>query len=57
MRKETETEETTDIFVTFLSLVSFQLGGGGLPGYAYELGVAAGSTTVLTIFTYNFAYK
>ena len=26
--KETETEETIDFFVTFLSMVKFQLGGG-----------------------------
>ena len=43
MLKETETEETVVFFVTFLSLVTFQLGGGG-PGplgppssYAYVL--------------------
>ena len=36
---ETETEETRSFFVTFLSLVTFQLGaGGGIPGYAYVLG-------------------
>ena len=36
MLKETETEETTAFFVTFLSLLAFQLGGGGPPsGYAY----------------------
>ena len=38
MLKETETEETIGLFVTFLSLVAFQLGGGrvgGPPGYAY----------------------
>ena len=35
MLKETKTEETTVIFVTFLSLVAFQLGGLGPPGYAY----------------------
>ena len=37
--KETKTEETIVFFVTFLSLVAFQLGGGpgpfGSPGYAY----------------------
>ena len=37
--KETETEETIEFFVTFLSLVAFQLGGGGgrapLSGYGY----------------------
>ena len=36
--KETETEETIVFFVTFLSLVAFQLGGvgpGPPPGYAY----------------------
>ena len=38
--KETETDETIVFLVTFLSLVAFQLGGGGLgplapPGYAY----------------------
>ena len=27
--KETETEETIVFFVTFLSMVAFQLGGGG----------------------------
>ena len=27
--KETETDETIGFFVTFLSLVAFQLGGGG----------------------------
>ena len=33
-----ETEETIVSFVTFLSLVAFQLeAGGGLPGYAYDL--------------------
>ena len=39
MLKETETKETIVFFVTFLSLVAFQLGGGagplGPPGYAY----------------------
>ena len=41
MIKEAETEETIVFFVTFLSLVAFQLGGGGLgpmgppSGYAY----------------------
>ena len=42
MQKETETEETIDFFVTFLSLVGFQLGGGARapgppapPGYAF----------------------
>ena len=37
--KETETEETIRFFVTFLSLVAFQLGGGRAPcppGYASE---------------------
>ena len=34
MLKETETEETIVFFVIFLSLVAFQLGGGGT-GYAY----------------------
>ena len=36
--KETKTEETIVFFVTFLSLVAFQLGGSGPtgpPGYAY----------------------
>ena len=37
--KETETEKTIVFFVTFLSLVAFQLRGGrapwGPPGYAY----------------------
>ena len=38
--KETESEETIVFFVTFLSLVAFQLGGGAgppgpSPGYAY----------------------
>ena len=39
MLKETETEETIVFFVTFLSLVAFQLGGGGRapPGYAYDV--------------------
>ena len=36
-----ETEESNDVFVTFLSLVAFQFGGGErasweLPGYVYE---------------------
>ena len=38
MPKETETEETIVFFVTCLSLVASQLGGGmppGLPDYAY----------------------
>ena len=39
MLKETETEETVVFFVTFLSLVAFQLewarAQGPLPGYAY----------------------
>ena len=39
MLKETETKETLVFFVTFLSLVAFQLGGGRAPwppsGYAY----------------------
>ena len=39
MLEETETEETRGFFVTFLSLVTFQLeAGGGIPGYAYVLG-------------------
>ena len=43
MLKETETEETIVFFVTFLSLVAFQLGGGAGPpgppsGYAYAGG-------------------
>ena len=39
MLKETETEETIRCFVTFLSLVAFQLGGGFPPpfGYACDL--------------------
>ena len=43
MLKEIETEETIDFFVTFLSLVSFQLEGWGralcplLPGDPYAL--------------------
>ena len=39
MLKETETEETICFFVTFLSLVSFQLGGKELGpplGYVYD---------------------
>ena len=39
MLKETETEETIVFFVTFLSLVAFQMGEAGplppTPGYAY----------------------
>ena len=39
MLKETKAEETLVFFVTFLSLVAFQLGGAGPPGppsgYAY----------------------
>ena len=31
MLKETETDETIDFFVTFLSLVAFQFGGGPGP--------------------------
>ena len=31
--KKTETEETIVFFVTFLSLVAFQLGGGGPEPY------------------------
>ena len=41
MLKEIETEETIVFFVAFLSLVAFQLGGGGPPGppgYANVLG-------------------
>ena len=42
MLKETKTEETIVFFVTFLSLVAFQLGGGagtlGPLGYAYGYG-------------------
>ena len=42
MLEETETEETIDSFVTFLSLVTFQLWGGRLApcpsGYPYVLG-------------------
>ena len=42
MLTETKTEETIVFFVTFLSLVAFQLGGAdalGLPsGYAYGSG-------------------
>ena len=41
MLEESETEETKGFLATFLSLVTFQLGGGGgggIPGYAYELG-------------------
>ena len=38
MLKETEAEETTVFFVTFLSWVAFQLGGPWAPpGYAYDL--------------------
>ena len=39
MLKDAETEETIDFFVTFLSLVSIQLGEGAElpPGYAYAL--------------------
>ena len=40
MLKETKTEETIVFFVTFLSLVAFQLGGPGPPappGYTYVL--------------------
>ena len=42
MLKETETEETIVFFVTILSLVGFQSGGGRAPcppphGYAYEV--------------------
>ena len=42
MLKETKAEETIVFFVTFLSLVAFQLGGGGRApsppsGYAYSL--------------------
>ena len=40
MLKETKTKETIVFFVTFLSLLAFQLGGGrgplGPPGYAYD---------------------
>ena len=39
MLKETKTEETIGLIVTFLSLVAFQLGGGLLsptPGYAHD---------------------
>ena len=39
MLKETDSEETIKFFATFLSLVAFQLGGGGNPGppvYAFE---------------------
>ena len=38
MLKETEAEKTTVFFVTFLSWVAFQLGGGpwAPPGYAYD---------------------
>ena len=32
---ETETKETISLFVSFLSLVAFQLRGGGPPGYVY----------------------
>ena len=37
MLQETETEETIDFFVAFLSLASFRLGGRAPrpPGYAY----------------------
>ena len=31
MLEETETQETIEFFVTFLSLGTFQLGGGGPP--------------------------
>ena len=41
MLKDTKTEETVDVFVTFLLLVSFQVGGGPgpcpPPGYAYGI--------------------
>ena len=41
MLKETETEDTVVFFVTFLSLVAFQLGGPGPPGpppgFAYAI--------------------
>ena len=34
-----ETEETIVFFVTFLSLVAFQLGGRAPPGYTYDVPV------------------
>ena len=39
MPKETETEETIVFFVTFLSIVAFQLGGGlpAPPDYTYGI--------------------
>ena len=37
MLKETEVEETTVFFVTFLSWVAFQLGPWAPPGYVYDL--------------------
>ena len=56
MLKETETEETIAFFVTFLSLVAFQLRGGGPPGspsgYAYAVcGVARTLLHVVFKFT------
>ena len=40
MMKETDTKETIGFFITFLSLVAFELGGGGGSGphlgYTYE---------------------
>ena len=61
MLKETETEETIVFFVTFLSLVAFQLGGGrppGPPGYAYDY-LYAGSKIFGTVsqFWNSFSYK
>ena len=37
MLKETETEETIFFFVTFLSLIAFQLGGGGARAFALKV--------------------
>ena len=37
MLKETKTEETIVFFVKFLSLVAFQLGGGGRAPWAHPL--------------------
>ena len=57
MLKETEAEETTVFFVTFLSWVAFQLGAP--PGYAYDpssLTVASKKKSSKLTLPVNFYY-
>ena len=52
MLKETETEETVVFFVTCLSLVAFQLGGGDGPFLAKPMLLCIAAS--ITIVRYNY---